>query len=245
MAHPESPDAIVPLCSASDASAVGVSVILIVRNGARYIGAALDSVLRSKTRPLEIIVLDGGSTDDSVSIASERNLTRVLRQQSTGIANAYNEAIAASRGDLIAFISHDDLWAPCKLDVQEAFMRAHPDCLLSVGMVEHFLEPGATPPAGFRRDLLDRPHPGWIMEALMARRQAFDVIGPFNPEYAVSEDTDWFARARDLGVPSAVLPDVLVHKRVHGTNASLTEARISHLLLRAMRSSIERKKAGR
>jgi hypothetical protein len=112
-------------------------------------------------------------------------------------------------------------------------------------MVEHFLEEGATPPAGFRRELLDRPHPGWIMEALMARPKVFELAGLFNPQFAVSEDTDWFARVRDIGVESSVLPEVLVRKRVHATNASLNHAKINHLLLRAMRGSVERKKAGR
>lgn len=223
----------------------GVSVILVVRNGARYIAAALASIFQSERKPLEIIVLDGGSTDDTATIAAATPLARVISQRSTGIANAYNEAIDIARGELIAFISHDDMWTPGKLDIQAGFMRANSDCLITVGMVEHFLDEGAMPPAGFRRELLAQPHPGWIMESLMARRRAFELVGRFNPDFAVSEDTDWFARARDLDIRSAVLPEVLVRKRVHATNASLNDAKINALLLRAMRSSVERKRARR
>jgi len=121
-------------------------------------------------------------------------------------------------------------------------MQAHQDLLFSVGMVEHFLD-GDAPPAGFRRELLDHPHPGYIMETLMARKTAFAAVGLFDPAFAVSEDTDWFARARDSGAASAMLPETLVRKRVHSTNASLNDQNINSLLLRALRNSLERKKA--
>ena len=93
--------------------------------------------------------------------------------------------------------------------------------------------------------ILDRPVPGLVMEALMARKRVFEQVGPFDPSFPVSEDTDWFARARDAGVPMAVLPDVLVRKRVHSANSSLGTPAINALLLRAMRGSIQRKRAGR
>ena len=219
-----------------------VSVIMVVRNGARHIREALDSVYRSTIKPLEVVVVDGGSSDGTADIARGFPSTRVIAQNGTGIAAAYNQGVAQARGGLIAFISHDDIWTQAKLDIQVGYMVAHPDCLISAGHIEHFLDSGADVPAGFRGELLERPHPGWVMEALMARPEVFRRVGPFNPEFAISEDTDWFARARDLAVESAMLPDVLLRKRVHTTNASLNEKRINQLLLRAMRNSIERKR---
>ena len=59
------------------------------------------------------------------------------------------------------------------------------------------------------------------MEALVARREAFHRVGPFDPAFSVSNDTDWFARARDQGLAIAVLPETLVTKRVHATNTTL------------------------
>jgi glycosyltransferase involved in cell wall biosynthesis len=221
-----------------------VSVIVVVRNGERFIGEALDSVFRSDTRPVEILVIDGGSTDRTAEIARGFPLTRVVAQQATGIADAYNQGIAMARGDLIAFISHDDIWEPGKLDRQVAFMRQHPLVGYTVTMVRHFLDAGAQVPPGFRAELLDRPVPGFIMEALVVRKNVFEQVGLFDRSFSVSEDTDWFARARDAGVPMAMLPDVLVRKRVHGTNSSLNVPSINGLLLRAMRGSIQRKRQG-
>jgi glycosyltransferase involved in cell wall biosynthesis len=219
-----------------------VSVVLIVRNGAAYIAQALDSVFQSRVKPAEILVIDGGSTDATARIAGRFPLTRVMRQESSGIANAYNLGIDLARGELIAFISHDDLWQPGKLDLQVEHMRCNPELQFTVTMVEHFLEPGTAIPPGFRRELLERPVAGYIMEALVARKTAFDTVGRFDPSFKVSEDTDWFARARDLDIAHALLPDMLVRKRVHDSNSSLNAANINALLLRAMRNSVERKR---
>ena len=76
-------------------------------------------------------------------------------------------------------------------------------------------------------------------------RQAIETlarVGPFDPALKVSNDTDWFARARDAGVIHGVLPETYVHKRIHGANASLTDGAINAQLLQLLRHSIERKR---
>jgi glycosyltransferase involved in cell wall biosynthesis len=219
-----------------------VTVILIVRNGAAFIAQALESVFQSRLKPVEILVIDGGSTDGTAQIAGQFPLTRVVPQDSGGIPNAYNLGIGLAQGELIAFISHDDLWQPGKLDRQVELMRQNPELQFTVAMVEHFLEPGMAVPPGFRRELLEQPVAGFIMEALVARKAVFDTVGRFDPSFKVGEDTDWFARAKDMGVAHAVLSDVVVRKRVHDANSSLNTANINALLLRAMRNSVKRKR---
>lgn len=219
-----------------------VSVILIVKNGADHIAEALGSITESAIRPLEILVVDGGSTDDTVVIAEEFEGVRILRQASEGIANAYNEGIASAEGDLVAFISHDDRWLPGKLDRQVAYMVDNPDLLLSVTHIQHYLEEGETPPPGFRMDLLEKPVPGLLMETLMARPVLFQEVGGFDPDFTVGEDTDWYARVKDAGIEIGILPETLTMKRVHSSNSSLTTPKISRILLQAMRRSIHRKR---
>jgi glycosyltransferase involved in cell wall biosynthesis len=217
-------------------------VILIVRNGERFIAEALDSVRAQTLAPAEVLVIDGHSVDGTVAIARRYDGVTVIAQSGTGIANAYNDGIARSRSGLLAFVSHDDRWMPDKLERQVAAMTAQRDVLLSFTHVQHVLAEGASPPPGFRPGLLERPVPGFIMETLMARRDVFDRVGLFDPSFAVGEDTDWFARARDARVPTVVLPETLVVKRVHDSNASLTHQGINHLLLKALRQSIARKR---
>ena len=218
-----------------------ISVIMIVRNGERHIAEALASIRLSKVTPLEVLVLDGGSTDRTREIAGAFEEVTVVPQASIGIANAYNEAIGRARGDVLAFLSADDRWLPRKLDRHLEALAPRPDLLATVSLVEHFLDGDA--PANFRLDLLARAVPGFLMEALVARRAAFERVGPFDASFSTAEDTDWFARARDLGVEIELIPEVLVEKRVHGTNSSLNDPLGQRNRLRAIRASITRKRS--
>src|SRR5262249_24973165 len=220
-----------------------VSVILIVKNGERFIGAALASVAAQTLPRVEILVIDGQSTDRTSAVAREFPGVSVVPQQSSGIANAWNEGIARAESALLAFLSHDDRWLPDKLARQVAFLAAHPEAELTVTHVQHVLQEGSPLPRGFRAELLERPVPGFIMETLVARRSVFDRVGRFDPCFAVGEDADWFARVRDAGIPVGVLPETLCWKRVHESNTSITHGGSRASLLRAMRRSIERKRA--
>jgi glycosyltransferase involved in cell wall biosynthesis len=103
-----------------------VSVVIPAYNAAPYLAETLTSV-RAQTAPhYEIIVVDDGSIDDTVSIA-ERFGARCLRQSNLGASTARNAAIRAARGQYVAFLDADDLWAPDKLEKQAAYLAAHPD----------------------------------------------------------------------------------------------------------------------
>ncbi len=219
-----------------------VSVIMAVKNGARFLGAAIDSVLAQELRPSEIVVVDGGSEDDSVSIARSYPAVRVVPQTGTGIASAYNTGIDVTSGDLLAFLSSDDLWTPDKLSAQVGFLRPCPQVQYVTARVRFFLEPGCAVPPGFRRALLEGDHVGHIMETLLARRAVFDLVGRFDPRLSTGEDVDWFARAHDLGVHHAVVERVLLHKRVHDRNLSLRDAESNRNLLDVVKRSLDRKR---
>lgn len=219
-----------------------VTVILIVKNGENYIRCALESVFRQTSQPQEILVVDGGSTDATLNIAQSFSKVKVIHQVKQGIAEAYNFGIQSAKENLVAFISHDDIWEREKLAIQTEFMLNNSSLEFSVTKVQHFLEDGHPVPKGFRTELLEEPCVGMIMEALMARKTAFKIVGWFDPSFNVGEDTDWFTRAKDSFVPYAVIPDVLVRKRVHGGNASLSNANTNELLMRAIKQKLARQK---
>lgn len=221
-----------------------VSAVLIVRNGERFLGQALDSVRAQTYRPLEIIVVDGGSTDGTVALAGARSDVRVVTQRGAGIAQAYNTGIHAARGEYLAFLSHDDLWVPEKLALQVDFLRSHPQVQYTVGMLRYFLEPGCEPPRGMKRELLQGIHVGRVMETLVARRTLFEEVGGFDPALRIANDVDWFARVQDLGVPGTVLGQLLLHKRVHDANTSSNEAVNTAELLTVLGRSILRRRQG-
>lgn len=222
-----------------------VSVIVIVKNGERFLAGALQSILRQTLPPLEILVVDGGSSDRTVEIAQSFPGVRYLPQPDSGISNAYNFGIAQSEGELLAFLSHDDLWAPDKLAVQVSHLLAHPDCQYTVCHIRPFLEPGDTPPPGFRAELLQQEPVAYIMETLVARRSIFAQVGLFDPALRTVEDVDWFARVFDQGISGHACNQVLVHKRIHRDNSSITDQETNRWIMSALRQSILRKREAR
>jgi len=219
---------------------LSVSVVMAVRNGAGHLAAALASIDRAGRTAEEIIVVDGDSTDATAEVAARHPRVRVVAQRGKGIAGAYNQGVAASRGETIAFLSHDDLWAEGKLAIQLAALEADPALMLSFGHVRHVL--AGEPPPGFRRDLLDRATPGYIMETMVARREAFARVGPFDPAFSTAEDVDWIARARDLGLPIALTPEIVLTKRIHGGNSSLVDPNGGASLFMALRRAAARRR---
>jgi glycosyltransferase involved in cell wall biosynthesis len=110
-----------------------VSVIIPVYNGAGFIAAAVESATTQTWRNLEIIVVNDGSTDDTLAILQRLAQTdpriRVITQPNAGVAAARNRALAESRGDFIAPLDADDLWLPHKLERQvRALLTAGDDC---------------------------------------------------------------------------------------------------------------------
>jgi glycosyltransferase involved in cell wall biosynthesis len=220
-----------------------VSVIIAVRNGERFLRSAIESVLAQTYRPFEIAVIDGHSDDQTAAIAGSFPEARVVPQAGRGVADAYNLGIESAKTDFIAFLSYDDLWTPDKLSVQMSYLIAHPEIAYTIARIKFFLEDEKSIPAGFRPELLEGDHIGRIMETLVARKQVFDLVGKFDTSLSTAEDVDWYSRAADKGVPMAIMPYVLLHKRVHDANLSIQTLTNNQNLLKTLRRSIERKRS--
>jgi glycosyltransferase involved in cell wall biosynthesis len=193
-----------------------VSVVVPVYNGERFLGEALDSVLAQDYEPLELIVVDDGSTDASATVAESHGV-RVLKQNNRGVAAARNAALQASAGELIAFLDQDDLWLPEKLETQVSFLLEHAEVGLVYSHAELLVEQGARLP-GWLHGYTDRAMPGYLPSTLLSRRAVFEAVGPFDSSYTVGSDSDWLLRVKDAGFGHRMLPDVLVRYRIHGAN---------------------------
>lgn len=218
-----------------------VSVVVAVRNGERFLSQALSSILEGSYRPLEIIVVDGDSTDRTVEVARAFEHVRIVPQNGEGIAAAYNTGVEAAGGEFVAFLSHDDLWTPDKLETQIGFMIGKPEVQYTIARAKFFLEPGHEIPRGFRPELLEGDHVAPIMETLVARRSLFESLGKFDTSLPIANDVDWFTRASDHNIPTAVMPQVLLRKRVHDTNLSMNVETNNRDLLKLLKASIDRK----
>jgi glycosyltransferase involved in cell wall biosynthesis len=216
-----------------------VSVIIPVYNGERYLAEAIESVLAQTYRPIEVIVVNDGSTDGSADIAQSYKI-RYIYQPNQGVAVARNAGIAAARGDLIAFLDQDDLWAPNKLSVQVDYLLKHPRVDYVIAKQRIFLESGTVLPSWLKSELLENKQSGFLPGTLVARKTVFERIGNFDSAYKVGSDADWFFRAKDTSVPLAILDQVLLRKRVHSDNESYQASLSCMELLKVARTSIKR-----
>jgi glycosyltransferase involved in cell wall biosynthesis len=196
-----------------------VSVVMPAWNAERFIGEAVASALAQSRPVLEVVVADDGSTDDTASIAEALGAT-VLRRSHEGLGATRNAAIAASRGELVAFLDADDVWLPEKLERQVAALHDDPELGAVSCLVDEFLDlrPGEHPPV--RPPRLGEG--GALCSATVVRRTVVDALGPFQPRGS-GDWVEWWARARRLGVHEHVIDQVLVRRRIHGDNNSSRE----------------------
>ena len=219
-----------------------VSVIIPVYNGARYLREALESVFAQTYRPIEVIVIDDGSADDSGVIAQSFPEVRYIRQTNQGVAAARNNGIEAARGEFFAFLDQDDLWTPEKLKVQIVHLLRNPELGYTLTQQKFFLTPGATLPPWFRKELFDSVHTGWVLGTLVVRRTTLAQVGSFTTGYSAANDSDWFFRAKAAEIPMAVMPELLLLKRIHEANDSSRAKDILSELRKVVKSSLDRQR---
>jgi glycosyltransferase involved in cell wall biosynthesis len=194
----------------------GISVLIPVFNGARFLAAALESVAGQTHAALETIVVDDGSTDDSAAVAARFAFARVVRQDNRGPGAARNRAFAEARGEHIAFLDSDDLWRPAKLEHQLAELAARPEQGWLVCHHELLLDEGQPWPRWAPPQTPEMI--AWMPSAILTSRECFVRSGGFDETLRYGEDLDWFSRARGAGFSGGVVAESLFQRRVHRTN---------------------------
>jgi glycosyltransferase involved in cell wall biosynthesis len=200
-----------------------VSAVIPVYNGARFVAEAVRSVLEQTYEPIECIVVDDGSTDDTAEIV--RGLgggVRLVQTPNGGVARARNRGVEHARGELLAFLDADDLWRPDKIERQVELLLERPE----VGFVYTDLEEidGAGRPRRYRR----APEPesalrntvlmeGDVMNVTtsgLIRRTVFAAAGGFDERLSTSADSDLGCRIAS-SFPIARIPEPLACYRIH------------------------------
>jgi glycosyltransferase involved in cell wall biosynthesis len=204
-------------------------VVIPTYNYGRFVVEAIDSALAQSDQPLEIIVVDDGSTDDTPSLLQRyRERIRYIRQENRGLSAARNTGIREARGEWIAFLDSDDLWHPHKLERTAAAIAAYPDIsAFSTDMITFSQQPPCPVLKQPRRlhlrrltlrDLIFGVHFSGGSGAVV-RKTCFDEIGGFDESLRAVEDLDMWVR---LASQSAIgrLREALVFVRVHPTSMS-------------------------
>ena len=220
-----------------------VSVMIGVYNGARYLGEAIESVL-AQTHPVhELIVVDDGSTDESGEVARGYGPpVRCIGQKRGGMAAARNRAVQEATGSYFAFLDADDRFPPHKLERQLAAFDADPELDVVYGHVTEFLSPDldAAALALLRQPKHDVPWP--TPNLMLVKRDAFFRVGLFSTDLRVGIGVDWYARATELGLKSAVPPVVVLERRLHAENNGIRERQFKPQYLHVLKEALDRRR---
>jgi glycosyltransferase involved in cell wall biosynthesis len=218
----------------------GVSVIVPVYNGARHLGAALESVFAQEATPREIIVVDDGSTDETSGVM-ERFWDRIvpIRQDNRGPSAARNIGIERATAPLIAFLDADDVWPPTALRRQLAAITTNTTPGIAWGLSNRVIGAEARPP---RDDWHGRPQWALSVGSMLFRRDVFDVAGRFDPRLRIGEDLDLMIRVTEQGIPIVWHAHVVCEKRLHADNLSGDTAAVDRAYFVAIGRAFERQR---
>jgi glycosyltransferase involved in cell wall biosynthesis len=191
----------------SMATKPSISVIMPNFNEGEFLGNAIESVLGQTKTDLELVVVDGHSTDDSVKIAREYaakdGRVRVFAEETRkGVSASRNRGIREAKGEAIAFLDSDDLYAPAKLEKQWAILKAYSEPVAVYCDRWKLDNAGTTLPPG---TLQRRAGSGMLFGEFITRafghihttlvpRECIDRVGLFDESLSWAEDYDLLLR---------------------------------------------------
>lgn len=181
-----------------------VSAVLPVYNGEKYLRQALEGFFSQTYRNLEMIVVDDGSTDNSLAVLSDyADMLRLYTQKNSGVSSARNRGVRESQGELIAFLDQDDIWYSHKIQRQVEVFRAHPEVSFVYSDID-IIDPDGNITDRHGLHVLDidwiRPfikghlHP--YPSSVMMKRDLFLAHGGFHEGFTLNlhEDVELWAR---------------------------------------------------
>lgn len=214
-------------------------MIIPCRNGAQYLGAAIQSVLAQPVEDVEVVVVNDGSVDDSSAIA--RNCgpcVRVIELAPSGLPAARQRGIDESRGRLLAFCDADDLWAADRLPGQLDFMRRAASGVC-IGLTKSFLSPELerTGDNGVEAE----PQYWRSFGALLISREILESAGTLSQD-GPDIHIPLFAALQDKGVSITRYDEVVTFRRVHLSNDSRRGGPRFGAYARSIKSILDRRR---
>jgi len=226
-----------------------ISIIIPTYNQAEYLQEAVDSVLNQTYKNIEIIIIDDGSTDNTLKVVNSFNDNKIIfiQQRNKGASSARNTGIKEANGEYIAFLDSDDLWLKDKLRKQIDFMRENQKVgLLGTGcfqvidtnkMIYKKIFPHKN--EILQKDLIK--YNPFIQSSVMVRKNVFNDIGLYDEKFKESEDYDlWLRIAQKYKI--ANLKQALVTKKYSKAGLSKNkDSKQLYFALKARKNAISRK----
>ncbi|WP_241673191.1 glycosyltransferase family 2 protein [Lacisediminimonas profundi] len=205
-------------------------------NQASFIGAAVESVLMQSFANLELIVVDGGSTDGTLQVLERLGSEyggklRWYSERDDGAADAINKAFSLARGEYIGWLNSDDLYARGAVERAIEYFGQRPETMMVYGIGEHIDEggakmgayPGEPPP--LRADMLRSSCP-ICQPTVFFRREMLDQVGLLDPSLSLSFDYDlWIRVFKRYPYQVGYINAIQAYSRLHAACKTMRQRR--------------------
>ena len=198
-----------------------ISIVIPVFNAELYLSEAINSVLNQSNPPHEIIVINDGSTDQSLEILeSYEKKIKLISRENKGVAFSVNEGIQLASQPWIGFIDADDLWMPNKLELQYRYLSENPEVQILFGQMRQFISPEL--PISIKDTIYcpSVPESGFIRPAMLAHQSIFKKFGLFDSNLRIGDFIDWFQKIKENGVKFECLDETVYQRRLHKNSLS-------------------------
>ena len=208
-----------------------VSVVIPAYNAAAFLEEALASVVAQDCGPIEMIVVDDGSSDRTSEVArSFEPPVTLIAQAHAGPGAARNTGVAAARGEFLAFLDADDLWTPSSLARRLSALEQRGVDLVYGQVIE------------FRGGADGPPTAALLPGTALLRAATFRRVGWFRTDLRLGEFIDWGARACEAGLRMDALAEPVLRRRIHGSNIGFRERAARADYVEVVRAALERRR---
>ena len=229
-----------------------LSVVVPAFNAERYLAQALESVLAEAAalgsgQGCEVIVVDDASSDGTLSVAAAfagRGVRSLSRPLQGGPGAARNSGVAAAQGELLAFLDADDLWPAGRLALLLSALGKARAPAIAFGHARQFACPLMDADTRRRLRIPAEATPGYCTGAMLLRREDHLRVGRFTETLRVGEFIEWFGRAHDLGFAIALIPEIVLERRIHGANQTVRHRADYGDYTQALKRVLDRRRGG-
>jgi glycosyltransferase involved in cell wall biosynthesis len=235
-----------------------ISVVMPAYNAGPFISQAIESVLAQTWRDFELIVIDDGSTDNTLEIAKKYAArdarVRVYTQPNLGFAPALHRGFGLAANEWIFRMDADDLMRPNRLERQLAFIQEHPESAVVSSLVRHIDRNnrviGKDNSKLFTHEAVSRLVSaneliGFSHPAVAMRKSAVQAVGGYRKQFWPAEDIDLWNRLVEKNYKILVQPEYLLDYRMHGNSATISGARLTQTKVRWLKDCMLRRRAGK
>jgi len=215
-----------------------ISVIVPVFNGERYLAEALESIENQTYPHIEIIAVNDGSFDKTMSVIKSFPSVISLSQPHSGLSAALNNGIRNAKGHFFAFLDADDIWEKDKLSNQMKVFMEDPGIEAVFGHIVPF---------GFSKEITEaegknpiRNMPGYCKGSMLIKKKSFFRIGFFDTRWKIGDFIDWYKRAKEKDLKTALIPEAVMKRRIHSRNMSSSKGRGKKDYVRILKAAIDR-----